>query len=324
MSEIRVPNCAMYALAVQRDGSAKKLKTGDPITPTASVAYHWVHIDLDLEGARDWIVKSIDNVVAEALTPEDTRPRYSQHGDGVLLSFRGVNLNAGSDPEDMISIRLWVTKELIVTVRYRRLAAVVAIREALERGAGPSTVGRFLSRLADGMTDRMAPIVDGISEEVDDLEERSLESASGLRDRLTELRRKTIVLRRYIGPQRDALARLGSDETGIMEARDKANLREVIDQVTRLVEEMDAVRERCGVLSDQIADQRAEEMNRNMMVLSVVAAIFLPLGFITGLLGINVGGIPGTESPYAFFIVCLIMSMIGGGITLLFRRLKWL
>ena len=58
-------------------------------------------------------------------------------------------------------------------------------------------------------------------------------------------------------------------------------------------------------------DRRAETMNRQMLILSVVAAIFLPLGLITGLLGINVGGIPGADNPWAFAIVCVLLVVLG-------------
>ena len=71
-------------------------------------------------------------------------------------------------------------------------------------------------------------------------------------------------------------------------------------------------------------DSRAEAMNRQMLLLSIVTAVFLPLGLITGLLGINVGGIPGTASPYAFWIVCTILLALGALLLALFRRLGWL
>ena len=61
----------------------------------------------------------------------------------------------------------------------------------------------------------------------------------------------------------------------------------------------------------------------NLYILSVIAAIFLPLGFLTGLLGINVGGIPGDQSPYAFAIFCGILSVLVILQILIFRKLKW-
>ena len=80
---------------------------------------------------------------------------------------------------------------------------------------------------------------------------------------------------------------------------------------------------RGSVTHDELSSRLSEQMNRNMYLLSMVAAIFLPLGLITGLLGINVGGIPGTESPWAFTLVCLLLVGLGGIGVWLLRRMKW-
>ena len=118
--------------------------------------------------------------------------------------------------------------------------------------------------------------------------------------------------------------RLALEETDLFSPNTRVELREVADRVTRMTEEIDAARERAMVLQDQLADQRAEEMNRNMMILSVVAAIFLPLGFLTGLLGINVGGMPGADSAAAFWVVVVICMVVAAALLFLFRRKGWL
>ncbi len=94
-------------------------------------------------------------------------------------------------------------------------------------------------------------------------------------------------------PQRDALSTLAIEDLPWLSERDRSQLREATDRITRLAEELDAIRERAAVVQDQLVERRAEAMNHNMMILAVVAAVFLPLGLLTGLLGINVGGMPG-------------------------------
>ena len=101
-------------------------------------------------------------------------------------------------------------------------------------------------------------------------------------------------------------------------------LRDAADQATRVAEELDAVRERCAVVKDQLTDIRAEEMNRNMMILSVVAAIFLPLGLVSGMMGINVGGMPWVENGNGFWYVTGIVVAIGVIQLILFRMANWL
>jgi len=231
----------------------------------------------------------------------------------------------------MVSIRLWITHTSIISVRRRKLAAVVDLREAIERGESPATVGAFVTCLTDGLTARMNMVISDLSDQVDALEEASLDAENGLRTRLANVRRTTIVLRRYIGPQRDALAQLiiegrkmHGETPPLFSTDDQVRLRETVDQISRMIEEMDAIRERCAILHDQLTDQRAEDMNRNMMILSVVAAVFLPLGFLTGLLGVNIGGVPGTDYSSAFAIFCAAILVMTGALVWWFYKKGWL
>jgi zinc transporter len=97
----------------------------------------------------------------------------------------------------------------------------------------------------------------------------------------------------------------------------------VADRITRYVEDLDAARERAAIIQDELTTRLAETMNRNMYMLSVIAAIFLPLSLLTGLLGINVGGIPGVEWKWAFTLVTAGITLLGVAGFLLMRRLKW-
>lgn len=322
----------LYAFDVSSDGTGRALTPDDLARPKVEgAAFRWIHLDMGVAGARDWLAGRIDEVAAASLTLEDTRPRCARHNGGALINMRGVNLNPDADPEDMVSIRMWVTPGEIVSVRIRRLLAVVALREAIERGDGPEDVGAFLAELAAGLTEKMDGVIMGLADRVDELEAESLDRREGLRAELASIRRKTIILRRYVGPQREALAGLAagfaigvSGEGGLVDAAATTRLRETADRVTRMVEELDAVRERCAILNDQLADARAEEMNAQLMVLSVVAAIFLPLGFATGLLGVNVGGIPGADEPAAFAVLCALLTAMGGALAWWFHKRGWL
>ena len=284
-----------------------------------------------MEHTWTFAAREADETVAGALTIEETRPRCSAHDGGLILYLRGVNLNPDSEPEDMVSIRLWITPRSIISVRRRKLIAVVHLREALEKAEGPARVGAFLVQLAEGLTERMDTVITELSDKVDLLEETSTDQTDGLRAKLADVRRTTIILRRYIGPQRDALAHLGvegrkpdGDGATLLSADDQTGLRETVDRISRMIEEMDAIRERCAILHDQLTDHRAEEMNRNMMILSVVAAVFLPLGFLTGLLGVNIGGVPGTDYGGSFAIFCAGLAVLTGGLVWYFRKRGWL
>ncbi|CAN0584687.1 unnamed protein product, partial [Ectocarpus sp. 12 AP-2014] len=133
-----------------------------------------------------------------------------------------------------------------------------------------------------------------------------------------------VVLRRYIAPQREALATLVSEPPEWLDDTLRAHLRETSDRLMRYLEELDASRERGLVIKDDIANQLSEASNQTLYVLAIISAIFLPLAFLTGLLGINIGGMPGVENAYAFWIFCAIMGVCLIVELAIFRKLNWL
>ncbi len=78
-----------------------------------------------------------------------------------------------------------------------------------------------------------------------------------------------------------------------------------------------------GLLLEAEDRRLSERMNRTMYRFGVVTGVFLPMTFITGLLGMNVGNIPWAQSPYGFLIACSLMAVVAVGQWFLFRRLRW-
>lgn len=289
--------------------------------------FRWDHVPMDAARAG-WLAQAgLDRLVVGALTAEDTRPRVTPFPGGAVVVLRGVNLNQGAEAEDMISARLWVEETRVVSVWMRPLRAVADLRKRTE--AEPDTVatsGALVSRLALGLGETAAPVIAELGERVDALELQSAEAVEDpdMQADLADLRRVLIVLRRFFAPQRDAVAALRGLEADWLDKRDRQRLSEASDRVTRLTEELDALAQRALVIQDHLDARHAMQMNRQMHILSVVAALFLPLGFLTGLLGVNVGGIPGADNPRAFWLVSAGMLALAVGIALWFRALGFL
>jgi zinc transporter len=234
-----------------------------------------------------------------------------------------VNLNVGADPEDMVSIRVWVDAGRVISLRNRRLMAVQDLRDAIEKGDVPATPGALLIDIAAYMIDRMGPVLADLNDAVDELEEEVLEAPGReLRTKLSKIRRQAISLRRFLAPLREVLTRLYTDRTPLFDDMRRSHLREIADRLTRYIEELDSARDRAAITQEELAGRMADEMNKNMYVLSIVAGIFLPLGLLTGLMGINVGGMPGTQSNWGFAIVCIILVGLAVIVLWLFRRFR--
>ena len=286
----------------------------------------WVHLDRGHERAWQWVEtqSGLDPITTDALLAEETRPRTFSTAQGLLVILRGVNLNPGADPEDMVSLRLYVDDDRIISIRLRKLMAVSDVVDRLRNGQGPRTAGGFLSMVADRLVARMEPVVDSLGAGVDAVETQlSTLRPVHVRQQLRDLRHTAIVLKRYMLPQRDIMGRLQLEQYGWLSQHDRIELREVADRITRHVEELEEVRERAAVLQDELLNHLSETANRTIYLLTIVAAIMLPLSFITGLLGINVGGVPGVEDQRAFWIVCLLLVAFGVAEVWIFRKLKW-
>ncbi|MDT8335970.1 MAG: CorA family divalent cation transporter, partial [Desulfurivibrionaceae bacterium] len=94
--------------------------------------------------------------------------------------------------------------------------------------------------------------------------------------------------------------------------------------LTRYIEDLDQARDGLTVTQEELMSRMSEQLNSRMYVLSLIAAIFLPLSFLTGLLGINIAGIPGAQYQNAFIIFCLFLSAVVVGEIALFRKKNWI
>ncbi len=320
-------NGLVFAFELDGKGRGRELdwagiKTWHPAGGTL-----WVHLDYSGEAVKDWLhhESGIDPVIVEALTAQETRPRSLVHNGGMLLILRGVNLNPGEDPEDMISVRLWIDSDRIVTLHHRRVMAIEDLRQALVDGSGPVSPGGFLEDLSDRLVLRMGSVISDVDDSADALEDEVLTRQSyDLRQKIANIRRVAIGMRRYLAPQREVMTRLYSEKVDWLGEMERMRLREISDRTTRYVEDLDAIRDRATVTQEELNSRLAEQMNKTMYVLSIVAGIFLPLGLLTGLLGINVGGMPGVENPFAFAISCALLVTIAIALAWLFKRMKWM
>lgn len=266
----------------------------------------WVHLDRNYEESCRSVFRAIalDPIIEQALMAEETAPRHVVAPDGLVVILRGVNTNPESDPEDMVSIRVWIDERHIISMRHRRIASIADIRDRLAQGIGPKSPGDFVATLADRLVERMGPVIHGLRERVDTLED-NVEGTDRLeaRAKLRDIRRESTMLRRYLAPQSEVLEQLPKEEVKLLPKAARQRLMETAQHTQRYVAELDSVRERAAIVQDEIITLGAEAVNSTMFVLTLMATVLLPLGVLTGMLGMNVGGMPLADNPNGFWIV---------------------
>lgn len=287
----------------------------------------WLHLDYADAQVQAWLGlrSGIPAVIRDALTDRDPRPRVLVDDEALLLVVRGINLNQGAQPEDMVSVRCWADAHRVVTLRHRPVRALEEVAGAFERGRGPHDVAGFVTALVDAVLEPVVTVVDHLDDDVARAEDDVLANqVPEQRARLADLRRRAISLRRFIGPQREALGKLGNVAVPWLDDGARAKLREAADRQARTVEELDAARDRAAVTHEELQSRMDELANRRLYILSLVTAVFLPMSFVTGLLGVNVGGVPAQHIEWAFW--ALLGGLLTGslGMVWLFRRWRWL
>jgi zinc transporter len=133
-----------------------------------------------------------------------------------------------------------------------------------------------------------------------------------------------MTLRRYMLPLRDAIAELRQAPAELMPPHTSQAITELADRATRLFEELESQNARGELARAELSSEEAETLNRRLYALAIVTAIFLPLSFLTGLLGMNVAGVPFTTQPWAIWVWGGVFLVVLTGQLLLLRRVKWL
>jgi len=317
----------IFAYLLDGQGGGKRIGWDEIAAWQPSDGLLWVHLDFSTGQAADWIEmrSGLDPLTSEILIADETRPRVLVEDDAAVAILRGVNTNPGADPEDMVAIRLHLTQQRIISCRRRRLLSVQDIAHDVERGKGPRSSGELLAHLADRLVDRMAEIIAQVDESTDLLEEQVTSQANeALRGQLADIVRSTIRLRRYLSPQRDALMRLAAADLSWLPKKTQSLVRETMDHLTLYLEDLDSARERAGVTQQELLQLLSEHTEKRVYLLTIISAIFLPLGFLTGLLGVNLGGIPASENAWGFLGFCLILLVVLAAQVALLRRKRWL
>lgn len=296
-----------------------------PVTDPAATgpgAYRWIHHDLGDPALPGWCEANLPEPAANSLLQGQTRPRCDASGEGLILNLRGVNLNADASVDQMVSLRIWATPQTVVTVRMHKIFATDAIRADCMAGRAPASVADFLGELVEGLVHRARDVVLDLEEEAETLEEQIEDGVESDPAALQGLRRTVIRLRRYLSPQRDALVRLAGIESPVFGASgNRHQLREAANLAALSNEGLEALAHRLIALQDFADAQTTRQLSRNNYVLSIVAAVFLPLSFVTGLFGVNIAGMPGMTWPGAFALLCgALLAMALTSIAIL----KWL
>src|SRR5579863_6347934 len=264
----------LHAHLLDGRGGARELGWDDIARWSPNDGILWLALDYSLPDAEAWLRErsGIDPLALAALLDPDPRPRAVAHGEDLLLVVRGINLNEGATPEDMVSVRAWIEPRRIVTLRHRVSTSIRSIVNDLQAGRGPLGAGELTAVFVDRILEHVVTRVDVLGDEIAACEDQVLGGTrtAEMRAILADHRRRAIALRRFLGPQREAFAKLAAISVPWLDPAQRARITEAADRMTRTVEELDAARDRAAVTQEELASRIAEITNQRLYLLAII------------------------------------------------------
>lgn len=316
----------ILACVLDAQGSAKNIDINMLHALNTEHNDWWVHLDKDSKVGERWIKEhsGLDENTVGSLYADETRPRIIKNKSGLVAILRGINTNPNNNPEDMVSLRIWCDGKRLISVRPRFVDAPLDIfRDLVEQNDGPTSIDRLFEQLIIKLVERMSGVIGTLEEKLDDIEENiEILDPHESQRKLSDLRKQTVGLRRYIAPQREALEVLLSSAPSWLNVKERVEIREATDRLQRYVEALDAAKDRAIVIKDDIAARLIDKTNRTLYIISIISIIFLPLSFILEIVGLNFAGMPSLGNN-AFWLICGVLIIVVILEIFVLKKLKW-
>lgn len=306
-------------------GSGDTVKLGWDDVDAALAApdgFVWLHLNASDARVQAWLADCphLPEDARETLLGTDRHLRIEASSDGVMGVVGDLHHDFADDPTRVGTLRIFFDDRRFVTSRRSPLRAVDRLRHSVEKGDCERRPVPLLAELLHHLSDAFAGVLVEATEELDDFEAEVL--ADRVRDggsQLGRVRRTLAHVRRHLGPQRIALGGLLARLPSWTTLDDAAELRNAVARLDAVGHDLDLAQDRARQLQDERGARLAETTNRNLYVLSIFTAVFLPMTLVTGVFGMNVAGLPGVDSPHGFLWTLLLMAATGLGTLVVLR-----
>lgn len=285
----------------------------------------WIHMKIADSRIHTWLEQTQDlpDAARAFLAGRDSRPRLHITDDCVYGLLVDLKMDADSQDDEKGILQFFMDGSRLITARNRALQSTDKLRRLAEEGQDYPCPLSLMTALLKCLSEGFAEKLEKLTDEVDDIEASVLsDRKGGDRSALSAVRRQLAEFRRYINPERNILNRLCTLQNAWTGRDALDHLAQAVDSLNGLGAHIDALYERAKLLQEEIASQMSEEMNRNLMVLSILTALLMPGTLLSGIFGMNVADLPGLQTPGAFWWVFGLMACLGLAMLGLLKKLR--
>jgi zinc transporter len=298
----------VWAYRFDEEGHGQRLADGEPIDLTQpGEGFRWLHLNLVDQRACKWIAThpGLPPAAREMMTISDHHHRVLVT-DGLLAAvFYDFERSLHQTSAGVARLHVVLGDRFLLSARHQPVQAADSARRAVEEGLLTRGPAELLETIITGVVDTAAEVTATQSQDLDAIED-SLLGGRGTNDsgKLAAARRRIVHLHRQLGGLRAIFRRIEGESSDRLPQT-------LLDTAARIAQHLDsldsdvlALQQQARLLQDEISSKLAERINRQLYLLSVIAARFLPPSVVAGIFCMNVGGLPLLESPMASWLRC--------------------
>ena len=290
---------------------------------------------INIEGLHDEssIEMICDHLQIHKLTTEDIlnigqRPKIDEHRDYLHITCKMLQWDGNHESVDEEQLTLLLFNRIMVTFQEKTGDVFAGVRHRLMEGKGTIRArgsDYLLYALMDAVIDHYFIIIETLGEQIEALETLMMEGADDHKlNKIHQLRRETLSLRRSVYPLRDVINKLERQEAPLVQSETGIFIRDLYDHTIQVIETIEVFRDMVAGLIDLYMNSINQKMNEVMKVLTIIATIFIPLTFIVGVYGMNFDNMPELHWPMGYAFVWAIMILVLVGMIAHFKRKRWM
>lgn len=289
-----------------RESSASTMEASQHEHALPEGSFVWLHFNLAHAAAQSWLREhaKLPDDYFEVVHRGSRSTRIERDGNSLLAVVNDVTFDFSFEASDVATLWASLTGRMVITARLHPLRAADRLRAAVRSGETFASPVALLDHLLRDQADELQRIVRTATERVDDAEDALLAGKHAGRNLdLPRMRRLMVRLQRLLAPEPSSLLRLLGNPPPWVSAADIQHLRQASEEFAVVLADIGDLKERIKLLQEEAAARGAEENNRTLFTLTMVTVLALPMNLTSGLLGMNVGGIPLGEHPHGFWLV---------------------
>jgi len=270
---------------------------------------------------------NFNNLLLEDVVDTFQRPKIEEFDDHVFGVFKMLYLNQ-DDTLVIEHMAMVVSKGTVLVFQETKEDVFDGVINRIEQ-----KFGRIRSRgadylffaLLDAIVDHYYVVLDEVKEKLELLEEEVYEEPSqDTAKKIQQIKKEILRIRKWIFPVKDLVNRLIESEHELITKDTKLFLKDTMDHCIEINEDLALYREMSTSLMEMYMSSVSNKMNEVMKVLTVIAAIFIPLTFLAGIYGMNFEYIPELKYHNGYFVLWGVFILVGVGLLIFFKKKRWL